>query len=131
MFEMAIFLLMLFIKHLIIDFYFQTETMVQYKGKYGDLRGVNHSFQHFLGTWVVMSFLVILFPEVLASDSNAYQLFIITIISLLDGLIHYHIDWLKMKMERDIKKKEFWRALGCDQFLHQATYLFLAILIFI
>jgi hypothetical protein len=49
------------------------------------------------------------------------------LIGLIDGAIHYHIDWAKMTINRlrklTIAKNEFWVWLGADQLAHSVTYL--------
>lgn len=130
--EILLFLFLLNVKHLFVDFYLQDELMVKGKAIYGDWDGILHSVQHFLGTWVVtLAFVHFVVPELLLGASLLFIMSIVFGIPALDGIIHYHIDWLKMQMERDVKKKEFWTALGCDQFLHQSTYIVLAMILFL
>ena len=42
-------------------------------------------------------------------------------------LVHYHIDWLKERINKRFAlsrdKGLFWAVFGADQFLHQMTYL--------
>ena len=47
------------------------------------------------------------------------------ILGFLDGIIHYHIDWVKTNLARDYttKDKEFWILHGADQGLHYLTYI--------
>jgi hypothetical protein len=53
--------------------------------------------------------------------------FIAVFAALADGLFHYHIDWLKMNINRwrglTIQDHEFWVWLGADQLAHSLTYL--------
>ena len=104
---------LLFIKHWIVDFVIQTDAEVQHKGIYGDLTGIQHSFKHTVGSMIVF-LLAGLEPEW------------IVFFALLDGLLHYHIDWLKMNYgNRDIRTPQFWRDLGLDQLAHYIVYLIL------
>jgi hypothetical protein len=49
-------------------------------------------------------------------------------LGLIDGFIHYHIDWAKMNLNakfgwRADKDGAFWILLGLDQFAHALTYI--------
>jgi len=48
---------------------------------------------------------------------------------VLDGVVHYHIDWGKAKLTSKTQlnpvDSEFWWLMGLDQYLHQCCYLFL------
>ena len=46
------FLLLLFVKHYIVDFVMQTDDMVKGKGVYGNRYGILHSLQHGIGTLI-------------------------------------------------------------------------------
>lgn len=108
----VIILLLFQAKHWYIDFVNQSEEEVKHKGIYFDWRGVKHSVKHGIGTYIILiPFINIEWTLYLAA---------------IDFLIHYHIDWIKMKFgERDISKPAFWAQLGFDQFAHQVTYIFL------
>jgi hypothetical protein len=46
---------------------------------------------------------------------------------MADTVIHYHIDWAKMKLNRWFgwapnTHEQFWWLLGLDQYLHAVTY---------
>ena len=106
-------LTLLFIKHFLCDFVLQTDKMIASKGIYGNKDGMAHSMYHAIGTFIVVALFV--------SGPVALGL------ALLDGVIHYHLDYLKMKYgEKDISKKEFWRDFGLDQLAHSLTYILLA-----
>jgi len=107
-------LLLLQIKHFLIDFVFQTEQEILHKGTYLHPIGFMHSVKHCIGTLIVFS---------IFSCSMAGPL------AVLDCLIHYNIDWMKMNYGcKNLKLKEFWVHFGLDQFAHQLTYLFIAYL---
>ena len=56
----------------------------------------------------------------------------ILVLSFIEGIIHYHIDWLKVHFgSKDITKPVFWNQFGLDQLAHQVTYLVLAYLLLI
>lgn len=105
-------LTLLFVKHFVADFVLQFDYMVQQKGTYGAEGGVHHAVMHMVGTWAVLSW------------TNP---FVAVMAALADGFLHYHIDWLKMNINRwrnlSIKDHEFWTWLGADQLAHALTYL--------
>ena len=114
-FELLILTLtLLFIKHWIADFVVQFPYMVEQKGTYGAEGGIHHSLIHAVSTWLIM----------LAVFQNTA---IAVFTALFDGLVHYHIDWLKMNINRwrglSIKDNEFWMWLGADQLAHSLTYI--------
>lgn len=113
---MELFLFLLFVKHFVIDFILQTDDMVKGKGIYGNPQGILHSLQHGFGTFIV-SFICIAEP--------IYWV----IIPLADTILHYHIDYVKMRYGcRDVSQPKFWHQLGLDQFLHYTCYLAFAAL---
>ena len=111
---MLIVLLLLQIKHFVADFVLQTERMVAEKGTYGAKYGIYHSLVQALGTMIAFGWM----HPILGVATG-----------FLDFLAHYHIDWLKMNINRwrnlTIKDYEFWVWLGADQLAHQITYVFL------
>lgn len=106
-------------KHFICDFPLQAfPYQYENKGNYGHLGGVVHALIHAIGTFIVLYYFA----------KHAFTL------AILDGLIHYHIDWLKMNINKAYNLKPdnsqwFWILLGIDQLLHQLTYLLIIILI--
>jgi hypothetical protein len=114
-------LVLLQIKHWYIDFVNQTNVEVASKGIYGDSEGVNHSVKHGIGTMLAIVLVV-------GTPYIAYA----AILALLDSILHYHIDWLKMNYgNRDISTPAFWNHLGLDQMAHQLTYLLVAYIVII
>lgn len=108
-------LMLLFMKHFIVDFPLQAHPY-QYKNKgtYGHPGGILHSGLHAVGTLICLVFFA---PLQLA-----------VILSVTDGLIHYHIDWAKMNLNKKFgygptTHEEFWVLLGLDQLLHALTYI--------
>jgi len=111
-FVLASMLILFQLKHWIIDFILQTDAQVKGKGIYGDLTGISHSFEHALGTALVLLFFIKEYPVLLL------------FVSILDGVLHYHIDWMKMNWgNRDITNPKFWAHLGLDQMAHQICYI--------
>jgi hypothetical protein len=108
-------LMLLFIKHFIVDFPLQSYPY-QYKNKgtYGHPGGILHSGLHAGGTLICLVFFV---PLQLA-----------TMLAVVDGIIHYHIDWSKMNFNKKFgygptTHEGFWILLGLDQLLHALTYI--------
>lgn len=109
---------LLFVKHWYIDFVNQTQAEIDSKGKYCNWVGLGHSIKHGLATTAVTFFFV-------------YYSFDAVILGLVDFMLHYHIDWIKMKFgNKDIKTNDFWTELGLDQLAHALTYLYIVSLIF-
>lgn len=103
-------LVFLQIKHWHVDFVNQSEEEVQSKGNYGELVGIGHSVKHGLLTYAIFIFIAP-FNEAL-------------FIGIIDIVLHYHIDWIKMNYgNRDIQSKKFWSHLGLDQMTHQLCYI--------
>lgn len=110
-FSILLLLLVLFqIKHWYVDFVNQTDTEVVNKGIYLKWLGLRHSIKHGIGTFLLL---------IPFTSLNG-----VLIISLIDALLHYHIDWFKMNWgNRDIRTPQFWQHLGLDQMLHQLSYI--------
>jgi hypothetical protein len=116
--ELAVFafLILLQIKHWYIDFVDQDMEEVNHKGIYGHWLGMKHSLKQGLGTYVCAALIV----------GSEYFVFAV-ILALIDTVIHYNVDWMKMNWgNRDIQNPKFWNHLGLDQMAHQLTYLMLA-----
>lgn len=105
---------LLVVKHFIADFIFQTDTMVREKGTYGAKGGLHHAYVHGLLTAFVM---LPLFGSI----------FTVLKIGLVDAIVHYHIDWAKMNINRHYgytpADPPFWFWLGVDQLMHYLTYI--------
>lgn len=109
-------LALLQIKHWYIDFVNQTNEEIASKSIYGDEIGIGHSLKHGVGT--MLALVIVTGPQ---------YMFFVVILGLLDFVVHYHIDWIKMNYgNRDITTNDFWNHFGLDQMAHQLTYLFIA-----
>jgi hypothetical protein len=111
--------LLLFTKHLIVDFPLQVRYQWSNKGTYGHPGGLLHAAYHGMGTWACFA---------LYAPAAAIYL------SLIDAVLHYHIDWAKMNLNAKLgwgptTHEEFWWLLGLDQFLHALTYIGLVALV--
>lgn len=120
---MLVTLLLLQLKHLFADFFWQSRWMVENKGQYGHPGGWAHAAVHGGASAVILIGL--------APISVLWVLGL----CLVECVVHYHIDWIK---ERAVKRsgaaptdKRFWNITGTDQALHQATYLGMAALVFL
>lgn len=116
-------LLALFTKHFIVDFPLQAfPYQYRNKGTYGHAGGILHAWLHLIGTFLVL----IWFTDTVIAVGLA----------LVDSVIHYHIDWAKMKLNAYFKwspttHESFWILLGFDQYLHALTYFLLCYLLII
>lgn len=98
------------VKHFICDFPLQWAYQYKNKGTYGHPGGLLHASIHIVGTFIVCS--IFSFPLWLA---------------FVDGIVHYHIDWAKMRLNtrwhlKPDTSEYFWWLLGVDQLLHYLTY---------
>ncbi len=106
-------LLLLFIKHFICDFPLQKYAwLYSNKGTYCHPGGIVHAGIHGLFTWLIFVYFGVEYAYAFA---------------LTDFLLHYHIDWAKMKLNNHLNLKPdnsewFWILLGFDQLLHHLTY---------
>ncbi len=110
--EILILVLLLFTKHFIVDFPLQHRYQYSNKGTYGHPGGILHAVLHSVGTY--------LFFVWFAPMAAVY-------LALIDGVIHYHVDWAKMKLNAKLgygptTHEQFWWLLGFDQWLHAVTY---------
>ena len=113
--EVLILLLLLQIKHYYADFAIQTYQQTVRKGIYRDLVGISHSLDH------VWASIVALF---LFSFIHPISLGAMILLPLIEGIIHYHIDWTKVHFGcKDLTKPVFWNQCGLDQLAHQLTYI--------
>jgi len=112
-----------FTKHFICDFPLQAfPCMYKNKGTYGHPGGLLHALIQGFGTWVIVGIAML----------NGLHItpWMVFIISWLDTLIHYHIDWAKMNFGAKmgwgpLTSEWFWVLLGLDQYLHYLTYFLL------
>lgn len=105
--QILILLIAFQIKHLICDYFLQFPRHFMNKGTYGKWGGFEHAGIHGIGTFLLLG----------------------PVAACFDFVIHYHIDWAKMKIGA-VKgwkpdNNKFWWALGIDQFAHHITYILL------
>jgi hypothetical protein len=109
------------IKHFIADFPLQRPFMYLNKGTLWHVGGIVHAEIHGLGTTLVL---------VSCGISGLPCL----LLSLLDSVIHYFVDLIKVKINKHYELKPdnsewYWVLLGLDQLLHLLTYVGIAYLV--
>lgn len=101
-------------KHAVADFLLQTPLIYRQKAIYGAPGGLLHALIHIVLTAPVF----LLFPAGSAGLAAA--------LLAAEFSVHYHIDWLKEQIVRHygwvFADRQYWCALGIDQFLHGLTY---------
>jgi hypothetical protein len=103
------------IKHWYADFVIQTYAQTVRKGIYRDLVGISHTLDHVAGTLLAL---------VVACFFMSISVPMILCIGILDGILHYHIDWTKVRFgTKNMQTPLFWQQFGHDQLAHQASYL--------
>jgi hypothetical protein len=114
-------LMMIQIKHLLIDFVWQPPFEWQNKGTYGHIGGIAHAGKNAIGTGLAFA---------LGFWWNL-PLPVLAAVVLADFVIHYHVDWMKMNANDYCglcpENAKFWWLLGLDQAMHQITYLILMV----
>jgi len=102
------------VKHFLCDFVLQTAYLYRNKGIYGHRAGFIHAGLHAGGS----------LPAILLLSHNPTLILGIVIVELL---IHYHVDWLKLHIDKryrlGINQSLYWAIFGADQLLHQLTYI--------
>jgi hypothetical protein len=119
-------LLLLVLKHFICDFVVQTQYQLRYKGIYGHPAGLLHAGLHATGSAAV---LIGLGVAGLLSISIA----LLAALLAAEFVLHYHIDWGKEQVVKPFVEEQgtaYWAIFGFDQFLHQATYVAMAYVVF-
>lgn len=104
-------LFVLFIgKHFVVDYVLQYPYMIEQKGTYGAMGGIDHSALHGVGTFLIMLGFVNPFLAMVAAG--------------IDFVTHYHIDYFKQNVTSHYTTNDrmFWIGLGLDQALHYITY---------
>lgn len=118
----------LVMKHLLVDFIMQTPFMYRNKHIYMHMGGLAHAAEHTMFT--VMIFAMFGWIAIVAG--------------LLDFVIHYHMDWIKMKVTANkgyssynedgtlnVTSENYFFWLGIDQTVHSLTYIGLVALLLI
>ena len=100
------------IKHFIADFLMQFPYMLREKGIYGAEGGLHHAGVHACWTFLILVPFIHRPSDLIA-------------LSLVDFVLHYHIDYFKQKLNKGLTTadRNFWIWLGLDQALHYLTYI--------
>lgn len=113
--EILALLLLLQIKHCYADFVLQTYMQTVKKGVWMDPIGISHTVDHVYCSLVALLIFSLFVP---------LSAFSILLVSVVEGIIHYLVDYSKVKYgSKDNTKPIFWTQFGLDQLAHQATYL--------
>lgn len=119
--EYILLLFLLQVKHYWADFGIQTYGQTVRKGIYRDPVGISHSLDHVWATMIAL---------LLFSVWHTLSPLIIILAALVEGIAHYHIDWIKVKFGcKDMTRSAFWNQFGLDQLAHQLTYLLMAVIL--
>ena len=106
-------------KHMVVDGPLQSHFpyLYEHKGEFLHPGGLMHAGLHGVGTLIVLA----LFPGFLG---------LAVVMGLADFLIHYIVDWSKMRLNAingwNPTKPHFWTAILVDQYAHYLTYLGIA-----
>ena len=117
----TIVLLFLFqVKHWYADFKIQTYMQTVKKGIWLNPVGISHSVDHMWGSMLaLLVFSIIITPIIW---------WLIILIAIAEAVIHYIIDFTKVKYGcKDNTKPQFWNQFGLDQLAHQTCYLLIVL----
>ena len=113
--QVLLLLVLLQVKHLVIDWLWQTPYELTNKGTYLHRGGQQHAVKHAFFSAACFVFYT--------NPVYCFGVF------FMDFLVHYHIDWAKMKLNKSSRwtpaDPGYYWLMGIDQFLHQTTYLLL------
>lgn len=116
--EILALLILLQIKHYYADFVIQTYMQTVKKGVWLNPVGISHSIDHVWGTLTAL----LIFNLIVPVSAG-----LILLIGVVEGIIHYIIDFVKVRYGiKDLTKPLFWNQFGMDQLAHQITYLIIA-----
>jgi hypothetical protein len=115
--ELLFLLLLLQIKHCYADFVMQTYIQTVKKGVWLDPTGISHTTDHMICTLIAMLVFSFFVPV---------SAFAIILVTLIEGIVHYLVDYSKVKYGcKDNTKPAFWTQFGLDQLAHQVTYIWM------
>jgi hypothetical protein len=121
--EILLLLLFLQVKHWYADFVIQTYMQTVKKGVWLHPIGISHSIDHAYCSMIVL-FIFSLFVPV--------SLIYVLILPFFEGVVHYIIDFVKVKYGcKDNTKPLFWNQFGLDQLAHQLCYLIMVFILLV
>lgn len=115
--DILLVLILLQLKHWYVDFNSQKIVDVEQKRKYGNLSGIIHSLKHGIGTSLCL----------LIVTGIPYIIYCF-ILGLIDFVLHYHIDYFRVRKLNVVDNTNYDKNIGLDQLLHQLTYILIAFL---
>jgi len=102
------------LKHFVCDFSLQTPRQIAAKGFYGRQGGLEHAGLHAVAS---IPALLVLTQSVAA----------IAIVVVVEFAVHYHVDFVKARIDKSQglsdTSRAYWVVFGLDQLVHQMTYL--------
>jgi len=105
--------LLLHVKHVIVDWYWQTPYELQNKMTFGHLGGIQHAGKNAIGTGLCLLPFFGVYGMILGI--------------IVDFYVHYNIDYMKSNITYSLNlttdDRSFWHLIGLDQFLHFVTYI--------
>ncbi len=119
--NLSLILFILFsLKHLVVDFFWQTQYEIENKGTLLHPGGIQHSTKHAVFTYLILlTFSIVL--------NLSWLPISIAILAHGEFFAHYIIDYGKMNLNSYLKlnpaQPQFWWLLGFDQYLHHLTYI--------
>lgn len=126
--EISLILMLVFLcKHFVADFLLQTPYQYVNKGIYLHPGGLLHSFIHTVGTFITLIIFSLIYNVILENY------WLIVFLSLMDGILHYHIDFTKVNICKKfdltpINSDKWYALLGFDQLLHNVCYVIIVML---
>jgi hypothetical protein len=121
--EILALLTLLQIKHWYADFKIQTYMQTVKKGVWLNPIGISHTMDHIWCSLVALFVFSLIFP---------INVSLIIPIVFVEGILHYAIDFTKVKYGcKDNTKPLFWNQFGLDQLAHQICYMAMAYIIII
>lgn len=116
--EVLVVLILLQVKHLLVDWCWQPPFELNNKGTYGHWGGIRHALKNAVGTTACFA---VAMPH-LPIEAMA-------LVMIVDFAMHYHIDYAKVSINARMgwraEHPQFWWLIGADQFAHQLTYIWL------
>lgn len=110
-------LVVLFLKHLVVDFFLQPSFMYANKGKFLHPGGHIHALLHALISMYLIYFFF-----------RSYDASLTTLVCFGEYVVHYGMDYTKVNVCARYKWKAdnsnaFWYMMGIDQTVHSLTYI--------
>lgn len=100
-------------KHVIADYFLQTGWMLAGRDVYLHIGRLAHAGMHAIGTGLVLGI-------------AGTPVGLMAVLSLVDLVIHFHVDWAKARYSEHKGatpyEAAYWRAMGTDQAAHLFTY---------